>query len=347
MTQARTIRLLILGLPLGLILGTVVAMMLYFRDESDAAGKAGQGYGRRAITRRDIESHVETLAKTIGPRHMGAPDRLNAAIKYIEGTLGPANLGYNVARHTYKIGDADCHNLVVQIISTDPARGHEIVLVGAHYDTVLTTPGADDNASGVAACMSLAQTFANTKHERTLRFVFFANEEPPYFQTENMGSLVYARDCKKRGEKIVAMLSLETLGFYSTANGSQKAAPGMEKVTPDTGDFLAVVGNATSAFMVEQFKSWFANNSTLPLVGMALPADIAEQGWSDHWSFWQQGYPAVMVTDTAVFRNPHYHLPTDTADTLDYERLTLAVRGLEGVITNLANPGRGGSGSAN
>ena len=340
MTQARVIRLFILGLPIGLIVGGVIAMKIYFRENADAAAKAGHGYMRKAITRTDIESHVEVLAKMIGPRHMGAPDRLNATVKYIESTLGPANLGYNVARHTYKVGETDCHNLVLEILSTHPERGQEIVLVGAHYDSVPATPGADDNASGVAACISLAQAFAKTEHERTLRFVFFTNEEPPFFQTKDMGSLVYAKDCKKRGEKIVAMLSLETLGYYSTAKGSQQSPAGLETSVPDTGNFLAVVGNVSSASIVKQFENWFAKNSTLPIAGLALPASFPEQGWSDHWSFWQQEYPAVMVTDTAIFRNPHYHQATDTADTLDYERLTMAVKGLEGVITELANPGR-------
>ncbi len=339
MTQARAIRFLILGLPIGLIAGGVIAMIIYFRDEADAAGKGG-GYTRRDITRRDLQEHVEKLAKTIGPRHMGDPARLNAAAKYIESTLGPANLGYRVERQTYKVGDADCHNIILDMRSTGSDRVHEIVLVGAHYDSVPGTPGADDNASGVAAVMSLVQAFANTKHERSLRFVLFTNEEPPYFQTDDMGSVVYAKECKKRGDQIVAMLSLETIGYYSTARGSQKAPPGLETKVPDTGNFLAVIGNVTSEPIVDTFKNWFAKNSTLPLVGMALPASVAEQGWSDHWSFWQQGYPAVMVTDTALLRNPHYHQPTDTADTLDYERLTQAVKGLEGVIQELANPGK-------
>ena len=339
MTQARTIRLLILGLPLGLIIGGVIAMIIYFREQADAAGKGG-GYTRRDITRKDLQSHVEKLSKTIGPRHMGDPDRMTAAVKYIESTLGPANLGYHVERHTYKAGGVDCHNIVLDMLDKYSARVHEIVLVGAHYDSVPGTPGADDNASGVAAVMSLAQAFANTKHERALRFVLFANEEPPYFQTDEMGSLVYARECKKRGDQIVAMLSLESLGYYSTAKGSQKAPAGMEARIPDTGNFLAVVGNVTSAPIVGTFENWFAKNSTLPLTGMALPASVVEQGWSDHWSFWQQGYPAVMVTDTAVLRNPHYHKAGDTADTLDYERLTQAVKGIEGVIQELANPGR-------
>jgi Peptidase family M28 len=338
MTQARVIRVLIIGLPVGLIIGLVIAMRLYFRDEAAAEAEAARGYTSRPVSLADIKSHVEKLAGTIGPRHMGDPGRLNAAVKYLESTLGPANLGYKVARHTYKIGDVECHNLALEIPGTHPERGHEIVLVGAHYDTVSGTPGADDNASGVAAGISLAQAFAKSEHQRTLRFVFFSNEEPPHFQTENMGSLVYAKECKRRGESIVAMLSLETIGYYSTAKGSQKIPPGFQGSAPDTGDFLAVVGNTTSAALVGEVRATFARNNTLPVVGIAGPATTPEQAWSDHWSFWQQGYPAVMVTDTAIFRNPNYHLPADTADTLDYERLTLAVKGLESVIRQLANP---------
>jgi hypothetical protein len=340
MKQPTVVRLFILGLPIGLIIGGVIAMILYFRDEDAALADASRGFLRKPVTRPDIQSHVEVLAKTIGPRHAGVPARLNATIKYIEGTLGPANLGYSVRRESYKAGESEFHNLVLEIISTNPDTGHEIVLVGAHYDTAMTTPGADDNASGVAACISLAQAFARSENARTLRFVFFANEEPPWFQTENMGSLVYAKGCKSRGETIVAMLSLESLGYYSDAPGSQKAPPVPGVTFPDTGNFLAIVGNATSAPLATQIAGYFRTSSTLPAYSIALPATIVEQGWSDHWSFWQQGYPAVMVTGTATFRNPHYHLPTDTADTLDYDRLTLAVQGLEGVIRELINPAK-------
>ena len=343
MNQPRVIRYLLLGLPIGLIITSVIAMFIYYRKDPDADGKLGP-HLRRDISRKELQSHVEVLAKTIGARHMGAPDKLKFTVNYIESTLGPANLGYRVGRHTYKVNGTDCHNLVLDLPAKGSDRIAEIVLAGAHYDSVATTPGADDNASGVAALMCLAQAFANTRHQRSLRFVFFANEEPPFFQTDNMGSLVYARECKKRGDNIVAMLSLETLGYYSAAKGSQKAPAGLEAAVPDTGDFLAIVGNVTSQPVVDTFKSWFAKNSTLPIAGMALPASVVEQGWSDHWSFWQQGYPAVMVTDTALLRNPHYHQPTDTVDTLDYDRYTQAVKGIEGVIGELANPRRAAAG---
>ena len=339
MSQARIIRFLILGLPVGLTITTVIALMIYFRRDADAAGRSGPLL-RREISRKNLQSHVEMLATKIGPRHAGAPDALEFAEKYIRSALGPQNLGsYVPSLHTYEAGGRTFNNVVLDLLAKDSPRIAEVVLVGAHYDSAATTPGADDNASGVAALMCLAESFAHSKNERSLRFVFFVNEEPPYFQTENMGSLVYAKECKKRGDNIVAMLSLESIGYYTDAENSQKAPPGLESSVPSKGNFLAVVGNATSMPVVESVKSWFSKNSTLPVAGMALPATVVEQGWSDHWSFWQQGYPAVMVTDTALLRNPHYHKETDTADTLDYDRLTLAVKGLEGVISDLANPG--------
>lgn len=344
MTQPRVIRLFMLGLPIGLVISTVIWLTAYFRKDAEAAGHSGP-HLRREITRKNLHEYVEMLAKKIGPRHLGAPEKLEFAGNFIRSSLSQVNLGgnYTPSLHTYKVNGQDCHNIVLDLMAKDSPRGPEIVLVGAHYDSVATTPGADDNASGVAALMCLAESFAHTKNERSLRFVFFVNEEPPYFQTENMGSLVYAKECKKRGDKIVAMLSLETMGYYTDKAQSQKAPAGLEAQVPDKGNFLAVVGNVTSMPIVDTFKVWFSKNSTLPLAGMALPATVVEQGWSDHWSFWQHGYPAVMVTDTAGLRNPHYHQATDTVDTLDYDRYTQAVKGVEGVIAQLANPGQAGA----
>jgi len=343
MTQSRVIRLFIIGIPIGLMVTTAIALVVHFRGE-ERGGHSGPRM-RRDISRKELQEHVEMLAKKIGPRHLGEPDKLSFAASYIKSCLGPVNFGYEVkGSRIYKVNGVECQNIVFDLPGQDPDHAAEIVLVGAHYDSVATTPGADDNASGVAALMCLAEAFANTKHERSLRFVFFTNEEPPYFQTKDMGSLVYAKECKKRGDKIAAMLSLETMGYYTEQKGSQKAPPGLEAAVPDKGNFLVVVGNVSSASIVDAFKTSFAKHSTLPVAGMALPASVVEQGWSDHWSFWQEGYPAVMVTDTALLRNPNYHQPTDTVETLDYDRFTQAVKGLEGVIAELANPGNGSAG---
>src|SRR5436190_5881774 len=330
MTQAGIIRLFIIGLPVGLIAGGIVAMKLYFKEQRSP--NTGFGHVRKAVNRADLQGHVEMLARTIGSRHAGTPDRLKFTVKYIESTLSPANMGYLVSRQTFKTGDIDNHNLVIEIPGTHPDHLAEVVLAGAHYDSAPDSPGADANASGVSACLSLCQAFANTKHERAVRFVFFANGEGG-----EPGSLNYAKDCKARGEKIVALIGLDSLGYYSAANGSQKPAPGIEPPFPDKGDFLAVLGHANSRPILDVFQTSFAKNSTLPVSSAVLPDTAAGAVPGDDAPFARQGFPAVRVTDTAALRNPNYHQPADTADTLDYERLTQAVRGVEAVIQILAN----------
>jgi Zn-dependent M28 family amino/carboxypeptidase len=216
-------------------------------------------------------------------------------------------------------------------------RAREIVVVGAHYDTAAGAPGADDNASGVAALLAIARTLGTAKHRpaRTVRFVAFVNEEPPFFWNAEMGSLVYAKACKARGDDVVAMLSLETLGYYRDAPGTQKYPPIVSWFYPDRGDFVAFVGNLGSRGLVHDAIRTFRGAAAFPSEGAALPAFVTGVGWSDQWSFWQVGYPGVMVTDTAPFRNPNYHQPGDRVETLDYGRLARVTEGLVAVVKRL------------
>jgi hypothetical protein len=338
MTQAGIIRFLIIGLPVGLIAGGVIAMKVYYKEQRTP--NTGFGHVRKLVNRAEIQSHVEMLAGTIGSRHATTtPDRIKFTVKYLQSTLSPVNMGYNVFQHTYKTGDADNHDIAVEIPGSHPDHSGEVVLVGAHYDSSPDSPGADANASGVAAGLSLCQAFANTKHERTLRFVFFANGEG-----KEPGSLKYARDCKQRGEKIVAMISLHCLGFYSSAKGSQNSPAGLETSLPDAGNFLAVFGRANTQLILDVFKSSFSTNNTLPVAVAVIPESNTFSGAEA--PFAQQDYPSVLVTDTAALRNPNVHQPADTPDTLDYERLTQAVRGVEGVLQILANPVRSAGGKS-
>jgi len=206
-------------------------------------------------------------------------------------------------------------------------------------------PGADDNASGVAVVLALAEALHGTKPERTLRFVAFANEEPPSFWTEQMGSLVYARALKAKKENVVAMLSVESIGYYSDEANSQKYPRPFSLFYPSTGNFVGFVGNVRSRSLTRQVVRRFRDEARIPSEGAALPGSVKIMGqpvglqgidWSDHWSFWQVGYPAVMVTDTAVFRNPWYHHVNDKPDTLDYRRMSLVTTGLEDVLRDLA-----------
>ncbi len=212
----------------------------------------------------------------------------------------------------------------------------EVVIIGAHYDSVLGAVGANDNGSGVAAVLELARLFRDARPARTVRFVAFVNEEPPFYRSEQMGSRIYARRSRERRDNIVAMLSLETIGYYSNEPGSQRYPFPLRFFYPSTGNFLAFVANLGSRGLLHEALESFRRNAQFPSEGVAAPAFIPGVDWSDHWSFWQESYPALMVTDTAPYRYPHYHTLQDTPDKVDYERLARVVSGLHGMLSDLA-----------
>jgi Zn-dependent M28 family amino/carboxypeptidase len=244
-------------------------------------------------------------------------------------------MGYAVVEQTYTVGGQPLSNLEAQLIGSDNTAGQAVI--GAHYDNVEGTVGADDNASGVAAALELARLLRTSKLRRTVRFVFFVNEEPPYFQTEQMGSLVYARNLRRDGVRVEAMISLETIGFYSDAPGSQKYPPGLNLFYPSRGDFVAFVGNPESRDLLRRAVRTFRESAQFPSEGIAAPASWPGIGWSDHWSFWQEGYPAIMITDTAPFRYPYYHTALDTVDKIDFEKMARVVDGMRNVVASLAD----------
>jgi hypothetical protein len=271
-----------------------------------------------------LKSTVETLSETIGGRNLANYGKLEQTRSYITRRL--ARSGYQVDLDEFKVGKP-----VYNLVFTKPGN-EEILVVGAHYDTAPITPGANDNGSGVAVLLELAERLQDVPLKRTVRFVFFVNEEPPYFMTESMGSEVYASRCAQLSEDIIGMLSLETMGYYSDEPGSQKFPPGIEGY-PDTGNFLAFISEPNSQPFLEQCLDSFQG---LPVESLVAPATVEGVSWSDHASFWRHGYPGVMVTDTAPFRYPHYHRKSDTADQLDYQSLGRAVDGLEMVIRAVA-----------
>jgi Zn-dependent M28 family amino/carboxypeptidase len=276
---------------------------------------------------------VHALASQIGERHVGRAGSLPTAAKYIVATLQAA--GCDVVGHEYEVTGVDVHNIVSeQRGETHPG---EVVLIGAHYDTIPNCPGANDNASGIAALLELAVACRAQHFERTLRFVAFANEEAPFFHTEAMGSLLYARQCRADDTNIIGMCALETIGYYTSAAGSQRypAAP-FAWFYPSTADFIAFVSNIRSRAWLRQAASAFRATSTFPLVTAAVPPLVPGAAASDHWSFWQAGYPALMVTDTAPFRYEHYHTPSDVPQHLDYESMARVVMGLLGMLQRLA-----------
>jgi Zn-dependent M28 family amino/carboxypeptidase len=276
------------------------------------------------------------LASNIGERNIIAYPQLQATATFIESWF--KSLGYEVKSQEYVVQMRKVSNISVEIPGS--TKSGEIIVVGAHYDTVYDCPGADDNTSGIAALLELARLLRESHPTRTIRFVAFVNEEPPWFQTESMGSLVYAREAHRKHENIVAAISLETIGMYSDRPGSQQYPEPMGLLYPDRGNFIGFVGNLSSRGLVRKAIRVFRQTGSIPSEGSAAPEFLSGVGWSDHWSFWQEGYPAIMVTDTAPFRNPNYHRPTDKPDTLDYDRMARVVSGLREVVLSLANSGQ-------
>jgi Peptidase family M28 len=280
-----------------------------------------------------LSAHVKYLSATIGDRSMPRAGSLNATIDYIRTELTQA--GYGVDEHPFSVHDQEVSNVEADLPGSDPTAGS--VIVGAHYDSVSRTVGANDNCTGVAAVLELARLLRTNRLRRTLRFVLFVNEEPPYFQTESMGSFVYSRQLHRDGIPVSAMISLETVGFYSDAPGSQKYPPLLNLFYPSRGDFIGFVGNEESRDLVRRSIRSFRETTSFPSEGIAAPSAWPGIGWSDHWSFWQENYPAIMITDTAPFRYPYYHTSRDTFDKVDFAKTARVVDGVRHVIEFLGD----------
>ena len=280
----------------------------------------------------NLRHHVTVLAGEIGERSIWQPGSMAKAASHLTATL--AGFGYTVVRQEVAAYGAAAVNLAVELPGRE--RPEEILILGAHYDTVRHCPGANDNGSGVAALLELARLLRREQPARTIRLVAFANEEPPFYFTREMGSYLYAARCKAQGEKIVAMLALETMGSYNDAPGSQRYPWPFALCYPEQANFIAMVGNLRSRALVRRVTGSFRQHARFPAEGLAAPALLHGVGWSDHWSFWEHGYPALMVTDTAFFRSAAYHTPQDTPEKLDYDRLARVVAGLARVTLDLA-----------
>lgn len=291
------------------------------------------------LLRDQLQKDVVRLADEIGDRNVNTRyGNLCKAADFIEKSFLEA--GYKVFRQGYEVSlynlkGRECYNLEVEIIGSE--KPDEIVVIGAHYDSLEGTPGANDNGSGVAALLAIARAFGDKQPVRTLRLVAFTNEEPPFFQSNYMGSLVYAERCRERNENVIAMLSLETIGYYTDEEGSQDYPSGlMDLVFPTTGNFISFVSNIKSRKLLGDVAGSFRRHAKFPSVAVFLPEYIVGVDWSDQWSFWRCGYPAVMVTDTAPFRYPYYHTREDTPDKINYDRFAYLVEMLEKVVTKLA-----------
>lgn len=288
--------------------------------------------------RRNLQLHVYMLADSIGERSIKTPGSVSRAVQYLATTL--SEFGYEVDSLPYIAGPARTRHYNLEVTLPGSAAEPSLVL-GAHYDTAEDTPGADDNSSGVAALLELARRFQGSQPRRTIRFVFFSTEEPPFFGTRQMGSWHYASRAAARNERMQGMISIETIGYYSDEPGSQSYPPPFNLFYPNRGDFIAFVGNLDSGDFLRRVIGVFRDHATLPSHGAASPAFIPGVSWSDHQSFWLHGYRAIMISDTAPFRNPYYHSPEDTPSRLDFDRMARVVEGLAAVVAELAGMGPG------
>jgi Zn-dependent M28 family amino/carboxypeptidase len=317
-----------------LTLAAAVAALLWYMVAVPGRSYSGALKGltpEEKLLAENLRRHVAV----VGSREhnmINAPAELESAARYIEITL--SGFGYKVETQAFDTERLPVRNIEIEV--GGGARAQEIIVIGAHYDSVLGAPGANDNGSGVAAMLELARVFRNVKAARTVRFVAFVNEEPPFCLTGEMGSQYYARRSRERGEKIIAMLSLETIGWYSDRPDSQRYPFPLGLFYPSTGNFIAFVSNLTSRPLMHEVIASFRRRAAFPSEAVAAPAFVPGVDWSDHRSFWQEGYPALMVTDTAPYRYPHYHTAQDTPDKVEYERLARVVTGLNGMLRDLA-----------
>jgi hypothetical protein len=333
----------LLAVPLALLLLGIVAWFICVRMPGNShRGPLPPPTDFQRALAPELERDVRVLAEAIGERSGRRWAATGRTVQYLRESF--AGAGLEPRDHDYSLVGFDVvprTNVFAEIRGSDVVD--EIVIIGAHYDSVEGSPGANDNATGVAAMLAMARRFARSSPQRTLRFVAFGSEEAPAFGTDDMGSLRYARDCKAKGESVVAMLSLETLGCYSDAPGSQRyPISWLGLVYPSRGEFVAFVGNIASRALVREAIGAFREAVEFPSEGAALPGWIPGVGWSDQWSFWQQGWPAIMVTDTAPFRDPRYHTAADKPDQVDYERLARVVEGLHPVVARLTGIPAGG-----
>ena len=274
---------------------------------------------------RKLHRHVRQLTVDIGSRSVYEYDKLEATKQYILSRLKA--YGYVPSLQTYSYSGKQYSNIIASIKGV--RHPDEAVIIGAHYDTVYGTPGADDNASAVAILLEISRALKRFSPDRTLRLIFFAIEAPPVFRSEHMGSYVYAKEAKARNENIKSMISLEMLGYYANEKGGQTFPfPMMSLIYPSTPNFIAVVGNLSSRNLVRKVKNSLMASSRIPVETLSAFSFVPGVDFSDHRSFWKMGYPAVMITDTAFYRNPNYHTETDTIDTLDFDKMSDLLRGL-------------------
>lgn len=277
----------------------------------------------------EIRRHVEYLAAIEPPRSHAHMASLEKAVQYIRHELRTVTREIRIEE--FDVKGRKYKNVVANL----GPKGSPLIIIGAHYDVCGDQPGADDNASGVAGLLMLTKLLAaNTALTQRYELVFYSLEEPPHFRTEYMGSAVHAANLKANGMPVRYMISLETIGFFSDKKGSQEYPFPLGVFYPSTGNFIAMVGRSADATLIDYLKGGFMKGTDLKLISLAAPSFVTGVDFSDHLNYWKQGWPAVMITDTAFMRNHNYHELGDTPDTLDYVKIVEVVRGVHRAVTN-------------
>ena len=293
-----------------------------------------------------LRRHVLALTSSaVGPRDYDHPDGLDRAAQYVDSVLREHSA--DVQQMPFDVHGRTYRNVVARF---GPVEGDRVI-VGAHYDTAGPLPGADDNASGVAGILELARLLAGEIPAAPVELVAFTLEEAPIFGTGAMGSAVHAGHLASEGIGVRLMLSLEMIGYFTDRDGSQRfPAPGLELLYPRTGNFIAVVGKIGEGRAVRRVRDAMRGATPLPVHSIAAPRFLPGVDLSDHRSYWERGFTAMMITDTAFYRNPNYHTADDTPDTLDWERMSHVVTGVHAAVrefagTALSSRSRGSSAS--
>lgn len=299
----------------------------------DYKNTAAEEQNELRVLERQLRTHVKRLSANGAGRNFIVNDTLTPARNYIEEQFVKA--GLPVRNQSYELYGDVYSNIIVDLPVIGDSK--KVLIIGAHYDSIENSPGANDNASGVAALIEIGKYLSRKSLRHKVRLIAFVNEEPPFFQTQEMGSLVYARSLSRGKEDIIGMIALETIGYYTDEPGSQRYPKLFNLLYPDTGNFISFIGDLQSRSLVAKSISLFREHSLVPSEGIAAPAFIPGVSWSDHWSFWATGHKAIMITDTALYRFDHYHQHTDTPDKLNYQRYSKVVHGLFYVVEGLAN----------
>jgi Zn-dependent M28 family amino/carboxypeptidase len=274
-----------------------------------------------------LAAHVRMLSETFVPRNEAHPENLDRAAAYIRKVFETE--GGRVEEQPFQVGGRTYRNVIAHF----GPETRERIVVGAHYDAAGPLPGADDNASGVAGLLELARLLGKSAPPAHVELVAFTLEEPPYFAGPMMGSALHASSLKKKGIKVRAMISLEMIGYFTDEPGSQEYPhPSLKLLYPSTGNFIAVVGRIGQGSLAGRIRKRMRRATPLPVHSLNAPSWLPGVDFSDHRSYWDEGWAAVMITDTAFYRNDNYHTAADTAGTLDYGRMAMVVQGVHAAV---------------